>query len=210
MTKEIIGPIENMMGINCVHWKFCLPDYRSSAACFTWQREFYIKRVLCRYKRREALRLLFFNIKKKTWKMYILINVEITWDYDSQFAHDVEEFVGNRARLLIMKLLNFDFRFSIQSDFTCGRHTLKPLCNTRYVHKCKCFICRSSDCPTIQRFKNYFIVKAISDNNLYTILKLQIAIYLKWGLKVIKIHFNIVWISIQMCTIFDTQAIQSS
>lgn len=49
-----------------------------------------------------------------------------------EFIHGVEEFAGNHAHLLIMKLLNFNFRFSIQSDFTCGQHMLKPLCNTRY------------------------------------------------------------------------------
>jgi len=49
-----------------------------------------------------------------------------------EFTRGVEEFASNHEHSLIMKLLNFNFRFSIQSDFTYGQHMLKPLCNTRY------------------------------------------------------------------------------
>jgi len=49
--------------------------------------------------------------------MYISINAEITHIDITYGLHPiftrrgVEEFVGNRVRSLIMKLLNFDFRF---------------------------------------------------------------------------------------------------
>lgn len=54
-------------------------------------------------------------------------------------------------------------------------------------HKCKCFICSSPD--SVQWFQDRFILyKSNLYNNLCIIFKLQIAIDLKWGLKVIEIH----------------------
>jgi len=79
------------------------------------------------------------HIARKSLKTRFLICLIIRVAMKSRgFAHDTRAHrsrIRSRRLAVITKLLNLDFHFSIQADFTRGRHKPKLLCNARcYEH----------------------------------------------------------------------------